>query len=120
MQPVLLVDVHAVVDVLQREDHTGLQPERRLRRHNRMHAVGQMLEVAVLVDVVQKVHAEIVEAEVRDGDPGPHVLQLDHLFLEPLKLLLPVGDVAALGRQHIVIAGRGDVGDDHAVFDAFL
>ena len=52
-------------------------------------------EVAVLLDVAEQVHAEVVETEVGDGDAGADVLELDDLVLELAELLLAEGRVAA-------------------------
>ena len=85
-----------------------------------MHAVRQAGQIAVGLDVVEQVHAEVVQAQVGDGDAGLQVFQLDDFFLKPAELLLAIGDVVGCGGERIVVAGGGDVGDDHAVFDALL
>jgi hypothetical protein len=47
-----------------------------------MHAVGDMAQLAIGLDVVEQVHAEVVEAEVGDGDAGLEVFHFDHFFLQ--------------------------------------
>jgi hypothetical protein len=56
-------------------------------------------------DVVEQVHAEVVEAQVGDGHAGLQVFQLDHFLLQAAQLLLAVGHVVGLGGQHVVVAG---------------
>jgi hypothetical protein len=51
----------------------------------------------MLLDVIEQVHAEVVQAEIGDRDAGLHVLQLDDLVLQAPQLLLAVGDVVGLG-----------------------
>ena len=74
----------------------------------------------MLLDVAEQVHAEVVEAEVGDGDAGADVLELDDLVLEPAELLLAERGVAGLLGEDVVVGGGGEVGDDHAVLDALL
>ena len=88
--------LHAVVDVAQREDDAGLQAQLGLRRHDGVHAVGHAVELAVLLDVVEQVHAEVVEPEIGDRDAGLDVFQLDDFVLQPAQLLLAVDDVVDL------------------------
>ncbi len=45
------------------------------------------------LDVVEQVHAEVVQAEVGDGDAGLDVFQLDDFVLQAAELLLAVGEV---------------------------
>ncbi len=54
-------------------------------------------EVAVLLDVAEQIHAEVVEAEVGDGDAGVDVFEFDDLVLEPAELLLAECGVAGFG-----------------------
>ena len=61
-----------------------------------MHAARHARQVAVLLDVIQQVHAEVVQAEIGDGDAGLEVFHLDHFFLQAPQLLLAIGDVIRL------------------------
>ena len=85
-----------------------------------MQALRSGGEVAVLLDVAEQVHAEVVEPEVGDRDAGSHVLQLDDLVLEPAELLLAERGVARLLGEHVVVGRGGEVGDHHAVLDPLL
>ena len=120
MQPVLLVDVHAVVDVLQREDDAGRQAQLWLGGDHGVHPEGHVVELAMLFDVIEQVHPEVVQPEIGDRDAGLCVLQLDHLLLHPPQLFLAVGDVVRLGGEDVVVTCRRDVRDHHPVLDAFL
>ena len=88
--------------------------------HDRVQALRRGGEVAVLLDVAEQVHAEVVEAKVGDRDAGADVLEFDDFVLEPAELLLAERCVAAFEREHVVVGGAGEVGDDHAVLDALL
>ena len=47
VQSILLVDVDAVVAVAQCEDDSGVQARLGIGGHNRVHAIGQVGEVAI-------------------------------------------------------------------------
>ena len=99
VQAVAAVDVLVGVDVAQREDDPGLQALVGSAGTTACRPFGRGGEVAVLLDVPEQVHAEVVEAEVGDGDAGADVLELDDLVLELAELLLAEGRVAdSLGR----------------------
>ena len=113
-------DVDLGVAIAQREDHARLQPELRIGRDDGMHAVGHVAGLPVGLDVVQQVHAEVVQAQVGDRDAGLEVFKLDDFFLQAPQLFLAVGHVIGLRAEDVVVPGCGDVGDHHPVFDAFL
>ena len=96
MQTVLAVDVHAFVAIAKREDDAGHEAALGSGGDDGVHALRDAGEVAVRLDVVDQVHAEIVEPEVGDGDAGLEVFQLDHFFLESAELLPAIGDVVRL------------------------
>ena len=77
-------------------------------------------EVAVLLDVAEQVHAEVVETEVGDRDAGADVFEFDDLVLKLAELLLAERRVARFLGEDVVVGGGREVGDDHAVLDAFL
>src|SRR5205814_7761364 len=64
--------------------------------------------------------AEVVEAQVGDRDAGAHVLEFDYFVLQLAQLLLAEYRVAGLLGEHVVVGGRGQIGDDHTVLNAFL
>ena len=74
----------------------------------------------MLRHVTDEIHAEIVEAEIGDGDPGFQVLHLDDFVLKASELFLAVGNFIGLRVERIVAAGGAGIGDDHAVFHALL
>ena len=82
--------------------------------------LGSRDEVAIGLDVIQQVHAEVVEPEVGDADAGLQVFQLDDLLLQAAQLLLAVGKIVGAAVEGIVVAGGGHVGDDHAALDPLL
>ncbi len=98
----------------------GRRPLLGVGRDDRVQALGRGGEVAVLLHVAEQVHAEVVEAEVGDGDARADVLELDDLVLELAELLLAEGGVAGLLGEDVVVGGGGEVGDHHAVLDALL
>lgn len=55
---------HPCVAIAQREDDTRVQARSWLGWHHGVHAVGHIAQFAMLFDVVEQVHAEVVEAEV--------------------------------------------------------
>lgn len=77
-------------------------------------------QVAGLLEVSQQVHSEVVETEIGDGYTGADVFEFDDFVLELAELLLPERGVAAFEGEDVVVGGAGEVGDDHAVLDAFL
>ena len=85
-----------------------------------MHPVGHIAQFAVGLDVVEQVHAEVIQAQIGDGDTGLQILQLDDFFLQAAQLLLAVRHVVGLRGQHVVVAGGGHVGDHHPAFDTLL
>ena len=85
-----------------------------------MHAIGHMAKLAVSLDVVEEIHAEVIQTKVGDGDASLDVLHLDHLILQTAQLLLAIGHVIGLGVENVVVAGRSDVRDHHAVFHSLL
>ena len=58
VQPVLIIDVHAVGAIFQDIDHTG----RRILtcRNNRVQAEGRFIYVGVVLDIVKQVEPELV------------------------------------------------------------
>ena len=100
VQAVLLVDVHAIVAIAQREDDAGHEAHARgCAGTTACSPLGRLARSPYVFDVVEQVHAEVVEAEVGDGDAGLEVFQLDDFVLEPAELLLAVGDVVGSWRR---------------------
>ena len=120
MQPILLIDVDSMIAVAQCEDDAGVQSHCGPGRDNRMHAIRHVSKVAIGFDIVQQVHAEVIQAEVGDGHTRFKVFQFDHLFLESPELLLAIRNFAAFCREDVVIAGGRHISNNHAVFDPFL
>ena len=120
MEAVALVDVHAVLAVAEGEERARHQAARGIGGDDGVHAVGRARWIAVLVHIADEIHAEIVEAEIGDGDPDFQVLHLDHLVLKAAELFFAVGDFVGFRIERVVTAGGAGVGDDHAVFDSLL
>ena len=122
VQPVELLDVDPVVAVAQREDRAGLQAARRIRRQHRMQAGRQAAEPVAVPQMVEQVHAEVVEPKIGDGHARADILQFDHFVLQPAQLLLAVGHVVVVGAvaQHVVVGRGHHVGNDHAVLHPLL
>ena len=85
-----------------------------------MQTAGKIGKVASGLDVVEQVHAEIVQAKVGDGDPRLKVFHVDDFFLKFPKLLLAIGHVVGFGCERVVVTCCGHVGDYHPILDAFL
>jgi len=51
----------------------------------------------MVLEVVEQIHTEVVEAQIGDGNAGLDVFHVDDLLLEAAELLLPVGDFTGLG-----------------------
>ena len=65
VQAVAAVEVLVGVDVAQHEDHAGLQPLVGVGGNDGVQALGRAGQVAVLLDVAEQVHAEVVQARGR-------------------------------------------------------
>ncbi|MNC33516.1 hypothetical protein D3C75_819100 [compost metagenome] len=85
-----------------------------------MHAARYVAQLAIGFDVVEQVHAKVVEPQICDRNARFQVFQLDDFFLQAAQLLLAVGHIVGLGAKHIVVARGGDVGNHHPALDAFL
>ena len=120
VEAVAAVDAHVSVHVAKRKDDARLESLGPVGRDDGVQSLREGVEGAVLVDVPEQVHPEVVETEVGDGDTGADVLELDDLVLELAELLLAVGSVSTCRVEDVVVADGGEVGDHHAVLDAFL
>lgn len=117
VQPVVLVDVDLGVAIAQGKDHPRLQTQGRICRYYGVHTVRHMARFAMCLNLVEQVHAEVVEPQVSDGHAGFQVFQLDHLLLKAAQLFFAVGDIVGLCGEHVVVAGRRHVGDHHPAFN---
>ena len=116
----------------QAEDDAGFQvgPPRAGCRTGRRSGHGEgarghgLQDLGVLLEILREVHAEVVQRHVRDGDAAAEILHVDHLVLELLELAASVLQVVHLtgirGLDDVLLAGRGDVEQDHAAGDAGL
>ena len=83
-----------------------------------MHPVGCDLHIVVGLGVFQQIHAELVEAQVHDGDAVGHVFQVHHFLLQPLELGAAVFQVALLLLvDQVIVTGGGHDRDLHAGLD---
>ena len=60
MQPVLVVPVHCLVDITQYEHDAGTGSFIRVRRYDRMQTKRHFIHVAVVLHVVDEIHAKII------------------------------------------------------------
>src|ERR1035438_2370860 len=67
-----------------------------------MHAAGDAGKVAVDLEVIQQVHAEVIESEVGDGDAGLQVFHLDDFLFQAAELLLAVGEVIGFAVEDVM------------------
>ena len=92
MDTVLVVKVDVVVDVAQDKDHTfrvffccG---------DNRMEPLWLFRHIAVCLNVVQQIKAELIQTQIHNGNARGHILHIHHFLLEPLQLLFSVFQIA--------------------------
>ena len=108
-----MIRVDAVVDIPENEDRSswGILPS----WDNGVHSVGRCLHIVVVLHVLQQIQAELIEAQVHDGDPAGHLLDVHDLLLEPLQLLSAIFQIPFFfGVDGVIIAGGGQDGDLHA------
>ncbi len=74
----------------------------------------------MLLDVAEKVHPEVIEAKVSDGDTRSDVFEFDDLILEFAQLFFAVSGVRTGRVENVVVTDCGEVGDDHSVLDALF
>ena len=115
MQPVLVVDVYTVADVLQdvKDASGGIVTG----FHNGMQSEWGMVDVGVGFHVIEQVETELVQPEIHNRDPTAHLFNIDHLIHQPPELLLAVFQIAfLLLADGIVVARGGHHRDLHACF----
>jgi len=120
MQAVLPLDAHPFIEIAQGKDHPGQKTCFRPGRDHGVQTSWRLPRVPLGLDIVQQVHAEIIEPQIRDGNACPDVLHLDDFFLQTAQLFPPVGHVRAFGSQYVVVACGRDIRDDHAAFHPFF
>lgn len=94
--------VHGAVHVAQYKDHAWL-----VASYYGVDAGGQAVDVGVGAVIAHEVHAELVEAQVGDGDAARHIFQVDVLGAHLLKLPAAVVEIAGLAGVDVVVVARG-------------
>jgi len=69
-EPVLLVEVGRMVAVPQREDDAGVQATLRVGGNHGVELARHALKRAMLLDIVQQIDPEVIQAKIHDGDGG--------------------------------------------------
>ena len=113
MNPVPVVNVHAVIDISEDENHTG----RRILRlsNNGVQTFRCAFNVLVLLHVFEQIKPELVKSQIHDGNAAGHVLNVHDFFLQPLELCAAVFKVAFFfGIDQVIVTGGGHDGDLHA------
>ena len=106
VQPVAAVDAASSALMLRSANITpGMQSLVGVGGHDGVQALGGGGQVAVLLHVVEQVHAEVVEAQIGDRDAGADVLQFDDLVLQLAQLLPAERGVAGLLGEDVVVGG---------------
>ena len=82
MDSVLIVDIYTVVDITENKDH-ALRVFR-VSRDDRVEALRLLVQVVVCLDVFQKIHPKLIQAEIHDGDTGGHILNIYDFFTQAL------------------------------------
>ena len=113
MNPIAVIHVDAVVDVLEDEDDAFRQLIR--GGDNCVQTAGLLVHVAIAFHVIQQVKAELVKAQVHDGNAVGHILNIDDFLLQTPELRLAVFEIALFLRvNQVVISGGGHDGYLHA------
>ena len=103
MQTVAPMRSFSAAEVSQREDHAGMQALGRVGRDDCVQTLRGRVEVAVLLDVAEKVHPEVIEAKVSDGDTRSDVFEFDDLILEFAQLFFAVSGVRTGRVENVVV-----------------
>ena len=84
MNPVTVVNVHAVVDVAEDKDHTG----RRILclPDNGVQTLWRSFDVLVLLHVFEQNNPELFKYQIHDGNAAGHVMNIQHKFLHPIAM----------------------------------
>ena len=102
VQPVLIFDIDARIDVFEYEYHARL-----LTTYHSIDAKGCVVEAWVLFHIGKQVHAEFVQSQIHDGDAGVHFFQIDDLILQLFELGTTVTKVAIFVLIDVVVVARG-------------
>ena len=115
MNPVPIVNVYAVIDISEDENHTG----RRILClcNNGVQSFRRGFNVLVLLHVFEQIKPELIESQIHDGNAAGHVLNVHDFFLQPLELCAAVFKITFfLGVDQVIVAGRGHDRNLHAGF----
>src|SRR5690554_7571062 len=94
MQPVLVIYVHTVADVLQDVKYTlgcivtGLNYS--------MQSEWSMVDVGIGFHVIEQVEPKLIQTEIHNGDAAAHLFNIDHLIHQPPELLFAVFQITLL------------------------
>ena len=115
MNPVPIVNVYAVIDISENENHTG----RRILRlpDNGVQTFRCSFDVLVLLHIFEQIKPELVKSQIHDGNAAGHVLNVHDFLLQPLELCAAVFKITFfLGVDQVIVAGRGHDRNLHAGF----
>ena len=115
MNPVPIVNVHAVIDISEDENHTG----RRILRlsNNGVQTLWCGFNVLVLLHVFEQIKPELVKSQIHDGNAAGHVLDVHNFLLQPLELCAAIFKIAFFfGIDQIIVTGGGHDRNLHTGF----
>ncbi len=117
MNPVPVVNVYAVIDISENENHTG----RRILRlpDNGVQTFRRGFDVLVLLHVFEQIKPELVKSQIHDGNAAGHIFNVHDFLLQPLELCAAVFKIAFfLGIDQVIVASGGHDRNLHAGFHA--
>ena len=115
MDAVLIINVHALVDVLQHEDDALRQLIG--SRNNSMETTRLFIHITVVLYIFEQIKAEFIQSQVHNGDARCHILNVYNFILQALELRLSVLKVCLfLVTEQIIIARSGHDRDLHSGF----
>ena len=114
------VDIYGMIPVAQGKNNARHKANFGTRRNNSVEPVGHVSGLTMAFHIFQQVHAEVVQAQIRNRDAGFDVFQINDFILQTAELLLAISKVAALRGQHVFIAGGHCIHNDHTVFHALF
>ena len=117
MNAVPIVNVHAVIDISEHENHTG----RRILRlsDNSVQTLWRSFNFRVMFYVLKQIKPKFIESQIHNRDAAGHVLNVHDFLLQPLELCAAVFKIALfLGVDQVIVTGGGHDRNLHTGFHA--
>ena len=82
MDSILIVNVHAVIDVAEDENHA--LRVLRTGRDNSVQTFRLFVQIVMGLDIFQQIHSKLIQAKIHNGNAGGHILNINDFLMQPL------------------------------------